>query len=153
MPALNLESLSIHPIHPIHPIRPSVTHLDVGFTLPTRNVCDLYLDYYFPKAFNVSAELRGRPERYRWTEFPWLILEFLENSAACAHRPRTADELTDMRNAIAQGDVLWHGNALNNFHELQDAGHLSYALSLAGRLNSMFNQTHGTVTGKHTGVL
>ena len=51
--------------------------LCVRFTLPTHDVCDEYLDKYFPAAFKLSDDLRqlGGEERYKWTEFPWLIHE------------------------------------------------------------------------------
>merc|ERR1719247_1921956 len=72
-----------------------MTHLDLGFTNTTRGVCDTYFDDYFPAAFATAAALRtrGGPERFRWTEFTWLLQEYLDGGAGCAHRDRTAAEV------------------------------------------------------------
>ena len=63
---------------------------------------DIYFDKYFPLALNVSAELerRGGEERYSWTEFPWLIQEYLDNTVNCAHRRRTPDEISKMEEVV-----------------------------------------------------
>ena len=47
-----------------------MTHLDLGFTDTTRNVCDEYFYDFFPAAMKTAADLRkmGGPERFRWTE-------------------------------------------------------------------------------------
>lgn len=55
-----------------------MTHLDLGFTDTTRNVCDRYFDLYFPQAFKLSSDLRKSCKTetcpvFRWTQFPWLI--------------------------------------------------------------------------------
>jgi hypothetical protein len=53
-----------------------MTHLDLGFTNSTRNVCDTYFNEYFPAAFATADQLRRNcsdPARcpvFRWTEFP-----------------------------------------------------------------------------------
>jgi hypothetical protein len=39
-----------------------------------------------------------------------------------ACRLRSQEEIDAMTNAIRAGWIQWHGNALNNFIELQDAG-------------------------------
>ena len=64
-----------------------MTHLDLGYTGTTRAVCSKYFDKDFPAAFNTSQELRrrGGKERFRWTQFPWLIQEYLDGAANCAH--------------------------------------------------------------------
>lgn len=131
-----------------------MTHLDIGFTNTSRHVCDLYFDTYFPKAFNTSRVLRerGGVERYQWTEFPWLIQEYLDGAVNCSHRPRTATEVKQMEAAIAADDIIWHGNALNNFLELEDAGLFNFSLQMAQELNTKFGKGHGRVTGKHTDV-
>ena len=51
-----------------------------------------YFNDYFPAAFKTAAELRkrGGEERFRWTEFPWLIMEYLDGGANCAHDRRYA---------------------------------------------------------------
>jgi hypothetical protein len=131
-----------------------MTHLDVGFTNTSRNICDLYFDTYFPRAWNTSEVLRkrGGVERYQWTEFPWLIQEYLDGAAQCGHKQRTPAEVAMMEQAIARDDIIWHGNALNNFLELEDAPLFNFSLQMAKQLNSKYSKTHGTVAGKHTDV-
>ena len=65
-----------------------MTHLDLGFTGTTRDVCEQYFDHFFPAAFSTAAELRqrGGKARYRWTEFPWLVQEYLDGE--CRLHPR-----------------------------------------------------------------
>jgi len=57
-----------------------------------------------------------------------------------------------MEQAIAQGDIIWHGNALNNFLELEDAALFNFSLSMAKTLNLRFNKTYGSLAGKHADV-
>ena len=80
-----------------------------------------------------AAELRKRNSTatFRWTEFPWLILEYLDGGAGCAHRERTAVEVAAMEAAIAQDDVIWHATALNFLPELLDEQMWSESLGLA----------------------
>eukprot|EP00750_Incisomonas_marina_P010640 INCI16292.10.p1 GENE.INCI16292.10~~INCI16292.10.p1 ORF type:complete len:901 (+),score=156.29 INCI16292.10:333-3035(+) len=128
-----------------------MTHLDLGFTDTTRNVCDKYFDSFFPAAFETAAELRkrGGKERFRWTEFPWLIQEYLDGGAGCAHRDRTPAELEAMENAIANDDVIWHKTAVNFLPEVLDRTSWAHSLTMCDDLNARFNKTWG-LTGKHT---
>ena len=95
-----------------------MTHLDLGFTNSTRNVCDTYFDTYFPAAFETASSLRASCTDkktcpvFRWTEFPWIIQEFLDGGAGCAHTRRTVKQLQAMVEAIGRDDVIWHANAV-----------------------------------------
>jgi hypothetical protein len=79
-----------------------MTHLDLGFTNTTRNVCDEYADNYFPEAFATADALRknctdpATCPTFRWTEFPWIIQEFLDGGTGCAHNRRTVEQLAAM---------------------------------------------------------
>ena len=57
-----------------------------------------------------------------------------------------------MEQAIANDDVIWHANALNNFLELEDAALFNFSLTLATTLNRRFDKAHGTMAGKHMDV-
>ena len=95
-----------------------MTHLDLGFTNSTRSVCDTYFDIYFPAAFETASSLRASCTDkktcpvFRWTEFPWIIQEFLDGGAGCAHTRRTVEQLQAMVEAIGRDDVIWHANAV-----------------------------------------
>ena len=129
-----------------------MTHLDLGFTDTTRNVCDKYFDSYFPLAFKTAADLRARggPERFRWTEFSWLIQEYLDGGAGCAHRDRSPEEVSSMEAAIANDDVIWHATAVNFLPEVLDEETWAYSMGMAAALNKRFNKSWGTIAGKHT---
>ena len=128
-----------------------MTHLDLGFTDTTRNVCDEYFDSFFPAAFKTAADLRARGgvERFRWTEFPWLIQEYLDGGARCSHTSRTREQVAAMEEAIKQDDVIWLGTAVNFLPEVLDEPMWDYSLRMASRLNTAFNKSWGKV-GKHT---
>ena len=93
-----------------------MTHLDLGFTDTTRNVCDRYFDLFFPAAWKLSEELRSQctdPSTcpvFQWTEFPWLIQEYLDGATGCSHRRRTPGEIAAMETAIENDDIRWHAN-------------------------------------------
>ena len=90
-----------------------MTHLDLGFTNTTRNVCDEYADEYFPAAFETAAALRRNCTdaktcpTFRWTEFPWIIQEYLDGGTGCAHNRRTVAQLAAMEAAIERDDIIW----------------------------------------------
>jgi hypothetical protein len=140
---------SIRSIHLVY-----MTHLDLGFTDTTRKVCDTYFNNYFPKAFQTAQELRkrGGKEMFRWTEFPWLIQEYLDGGANCAHGRRSDAEIAAMQQAIANNDIIWHATALNFLPEVLDEDMWDYSLQMAGKLNQQFNKSWGTLCGKHTDV-
>ena len=131
-----------------------MTHLDLGFTNTTRNVCDEYADNYFPEAFATAAELRKNcsdPKTcpvFRWTEFPWIIQEFLDGGTGCAHNRRTVEQVASMEAAIARDDIIWHANAVNFLTEVLDEPLWDYSLSMKDVLNKRFNKSHGLLTGK-----
>lgn len=134
-----------------------MTHLDVGFTDTSRNVCDRYFDLYIPQAMNLSATLRaacaqqGCPA-YRWTQFPWLVSEFIDGLAGCAHRPRTPAEVAALERGIARDDVVWHANSLNLLTELVDGGLWDFGLKMRNKLNTRYGKRHGRVAGKLSDV-
>ena len=99
-----------------------MTHLDVGFTLLARDVCEQYFQQHLPNGIALSRALRaaGGAARYSVTSHPWLIQEFLDGAADCAHTARTAAQIADMEQAIADDDVRWHGKPANMFVELED---------------------------------
>jgi hypothetical protein len=129
-----------------------MTHLDLGFTDTTRNVCDQYFNSFFPKAFETSAELRrrGGAARFRYTQFPWLIQEYLDAGANCAHGNRTEEQTAAMEDAIAHDDVIWHATALNFLPEALDEELWDYSFGMAANLNTRYGKTWGSLAGKHT---
>ena len=131
-----------------------MTHLDIGFTLLARDVCEQYFQEHLPNGIKLSQELRaaGGAAAYSVTSHPWLIQEYLDGVAQCAHTPRTPAQIAAMEAAIADGDVRWHGKPMNNFVELEDAPWFATSLRMSDRLNARYNTTHGNVCCKSTDV-
>ena len=131
-----------------------MTHLDIGFTLLGRDVCEEYFFRWYPKGIALSQELRalGGEARYAVTTHPWLLHEFYDAAADCARTARNASMLALMDAAIAAGDIRWHGKPMNNLVELEDAPWFSSSLRLSGALNARFNKTWGALACKSTDV-
>jgi len=131
-----------------------MTHLDIGFTLLARDVCEEYFDKHFPNGINLSKELRalGGPAQYSVTTHPWLVQEFLDGASQCARVPRTPDQIQLLEQAIADNDIRWHGKPMNNFVELEDAEWFATSLRMSAALNLQFNKSWGSVTCKSTDV-
>ena len=131
-----------------------MTHLDIGFTLLAKDVCEEYFFKWYPKGIALSQELRalGGEARYAVTTHPWLIHEFYDAATECARTARNASMLALMDAAIAAGDIRWHGKPMNNLVELEDAQWFSSSLRLSGALNARFNKTWGALACKSTDV-
>lgn len=120
------------------------THLDVGFTDFAHRVVSNYFEHYIPGAIRLARELRqaGGPERFVWTTGSWLIYEYLEQ-ASIARRAL-------MEEAIAAGDIVWHGLPFTTHSELMDAGLFRFGLSLSQELDRRFGRR--TIAAKMTDV-
>lgn len=130
------------PIRKIHLI--FKTHLDVGFTDLAGNVVTNYFEHYIPAAIRLARELHqaGGAERFVWTTGSWLIYEYLEQ-ASLAQR-------TLMEDAIAAGDIAWHGLPFTTHSELMDPGLFRFGLSLSQELDRRYHKH--TIAAKMTDV-
>jgi hypothetical protein len=120
------------------------THLDIGFTDYARNVVAQYFAHFIPRAIENAATLRamGGDERFVWTTGAWLIYEYLERAA-----PR---ERRRLEQAIADGDIAWHGLPFTTHSELADAALFRAGLSMASELDQRFGKR--TIAAKMTDV-
>lgn len=116
------------------------THLDIGFTAMANEVVENYLQNYLPNAMKVARQMRGEKERFIWTTGSWLIEKFLEESP----------ERGLLEEAIAAGDVRWHGLPFTTHSELMDTELFRYGLSISERLNCRFGMN--TIAAKMTDV-
>jgi hypothetical protein len=107
-------------------------HLDVGFTDTQAGVLRRYYDHYIPEAIELAAALRaaGSPERYVWTVGSWLMSQYLAQ-ATPAQQARAAQ-------AIADGDLAWHGLPFNWETEMVDPALLEAGLALSAALDKRF---------------
>ena len=131
-----------------------MTHLDIGFTLLAKDVCEEYFFKWYPKGIALSQALRasGSPARYAVTTHPWLIQEYYDSAADCARTARNASMLALMDQAIADGDIRWHGKPMNNLVELEDASWFQTSLRMSSALNARFNKSWGSLACKSTDV-
>lgn len=120
------------------------THLDLGFTDFARNVTARYFEEYIPSALGVARELRraGGAERFVWTTGAWLIYEYLEWASPTAR--------AEMEEAIAAGDIAWHGLPFTTHSELMDPALFRFGLSLSQDLDARYGKQ--TIAAKMTDV-
>jgi hypothetical protein len=120
------------------------THLDIGFTDYAANVKRQYMESYIPAAMRVARQLRerGGHERFVWTTGSWLIYEYLE-TAAPAQR-------AEMEQAIAAGDIAWHGLPCTFHSEMVGTALFRFGLSLSQKLDARFGKQ--TIAAKMTDV-
>lgn len=146
---MNQNTSNVERVHVI-----SMTHLDIGFTNTARNICDQYFNKDLPNGIKLSKSLRNSNSTYRFinTEFPWLILESLDNKAQCAHNLTSIENLEIIKQGILDGDLVWQANALNTFWELTDKEFYKIGLNYKNKLNKMFNKYEGILMGKQTDI-
>lgn len=120
------------------------THLDIGFTDFAENVKQKYFDVFIPGAVKTANALRnsGTDARFKWTTGSWLIHEYLRNN------PGESGE--EVRQAIKNGDICWHGLPCTTHTEIMNKDLFSYALSLSAELDAKFNKK--TIAAKMTDV-
>lgn len=139
MGRINAQSQQVQRIHLIFK-----THLDLGFTDFAHKVVERYFEDFIPRAIALAKQVReeGAAERFVWTTGSWLIYEYLEQASSAAR--------TRMEEAIASGDVIWHGLPFTTHTELMDASLFRYGLSLSQRLDARFGKK--TIAAKMTDV-
>lgn len=118
------------------------THLDIGFTDYSANVIRTYYERFIPQAVALARRTREREQRFRWTTGAWLIDSYLEQASTEGRRA--------MEDAIAAGDIRWHGLPFTTHSELIDESLWAYGLSLAHKLDQRFGQQ--TIAAKLTDV-
>lgn len=108
-------------------------HLDVGFTNTQTSVIHRYFDHYFPQAIQTANELRkSGNQRYVWTTGSWLLYEYLEHASSADRK--------SMEQAVANGDIAWHGLPFSWQTELLDPSMISGAIALSESLDKRFGK-------------
>lgn len=120
------------------------THLDIGFTNLAGAVVEQYMTHYIPAAIELARTLRerGGADRFVWTTGSWLIYEYLER-ASPPQRER-------MEEAIAAGDIAWHGLPFTTHSELVEPSLFQEGLRIARDLDRRFGKR--TIAAKMTDV-
>ena len=110
------------------------THLDIGYTDLAGNVRERYLNSYIPKALRLAKELREKEGKrvFVWTTGSWLIAEYL----LCAGPEGRAA----MEEAIAAGDISWHGLPFTTHTEIMDTDLVKYGIGIAQQLDKTYGR-------------
>ncbi|XP_048776556.1 uncharacterized protein LOC125680826 isoform X2 [Ostrea edulis] len=118
-----------------------MNHLDVGYDGIAsevgfiNNILNKYFHEYFPRAVNLSEQLRAGEyvENFVYTTHPWLLSLFLD----CPENFKLADiplqcpnetEKEYFEAAIRRGDITWHAGPMNM--QLENMNELLFQMSL-----------------------
>nr|WP_318383979.1 DUF5054 domain-containing protein [uncultured Enterobacter sp.] len=119
------------------------THLDIGFTDLASTIEEKYLNDFIPAVIRLAQEVNTPTQKnFIWTCGAWLIARFLETADAASRQ--------SLIDAIARGDVVWHGLPFTSHTELLDDRTLACGLDYARELDRRFNKT--TIAAKMTDV-
>src|SRR5256885_4679316 len=118
-------------------------HFDAGFVDTQTAVVHKYFKEYFPRAIEVTDQLRrAGDQRYVWTTGSWLLFEYLEQA--------TTEERARMEKAISAGDIAWHALPFSWQTELMDSSMIAGSIGLSQALDRRFGRT--TTGAKMTDV-
>jgi hypothetical protein len=108
-------------------------HLDVGFVDTQAAIIRKYFDEYYPRAIALCAAMRaaGR-ERYVWTTGSWLLYSYLLQA--------TPEQIKQMEQAIASGDIAWHGLPFSWQTELLDRSAITGCIGFSKALDKRFGR-------------
>ncbi|KAJ9443926.1 hypothetical protein DIPPA_29372 [Diplonema papillatum] len=107
-----------------------MNHLDIGFAIHTpegnpigfmANVINTYTLEYFRSALELSRALKnmGSPYRFVYTTHPWLVSLYIDcpEHVVLANGTKllcpTAEEMAQFKQAVADGDIVWHNGPFN----------------------------------------
>ena len=90
-----------------------------------------YLTAYIPKAMEVAKAMRGKDERFVWTVGSWMIREYL----------RRGGDPAAMEDAIAHGDIRWHGLPFTTHTELMNVPLFEHGAAISQQLDQRFGMT------------
>ena len=119
-------------------------HLDLGFTDTERGVVRTYFDKFLPQAIEVAQTLRagGGEDRFVWTNFAWIIYEYLEQASA--------EQRKRMEKAILDGDIAYNAMPFTWQAEMLDRSLLAASMRFSAELDRRFGKK--TIGGKLTDV-
>ena len=99
-----------------------MTHFDMGFTDLADRVLSNYIHDYIPEAIGLAKDLnRDGRKRFVWTLGAFLIDQYLKKAGQA--------EAERLKEAVARGDICWHGLAFTTHTELMDTDLMDFNLS------------------------
>jgi len=129
-----------------------MSHLDLGYTDLARNICDYYFNANLPGNAALAAALANTSTPYALTSHAFLVAEFLDAAAGCAHAPPPPAAAAAVEAAARAGWIRWHAGSANYNAAL--AGRRAFAAQLreADALNARFGQRWGEELFKSTDI-
>ncbi|XP_071155642.1 uncharacterized protein [Mytilus edulis] len=131
-----------------------MNHLDVGYNgIPQtgfiNNILNTYFHEYFPRAVNLSRELRDKQyqERFIYTTHPWLVSLYVDCPQGFILNNITLkcpsdQDLKAFKEAVTiYGDITWHAGPMNMQMENMNEILLGLSLNISSDLDEMFNLT------------
>jgi len=129
-----------------------MSHLDLGYTSYARTVCDEYFSLLLPGNIALAKQLAGSETPYVHTSHSFLIAEFLDGAADCAHSRPSPSSISDMEDAIRSGYIRWHAQSANYNTPLLDKNAFLAQIKESDFLNTRYNVSYGTELMKSTDV-
>ncbi|XP_059146397.1 uncharacterized protein LOC131933931 [Physella acuta] len=147
------------PINKVHIV--FMNHLDVGYSDGIDldagfivQVLNRYMTEYFVRAINTSRTLiqLGYTERFIYTTHPWLVSLYLDcpniTLLGVPLKCPSLAEQNDFRLAVLEGHIAWHASPFNMQTDFIGTYLFDAGLSMAKRLDAMFNihRSHPTMS-------
>lgn len=123
-------------------------HNDNNETGLAIDVINRYFDVYFPQALDLAVTIPQQPgnKKYIYTSHSWLISIYLNCTPFQAlfpfgpiHCPSEAN-VTRMKNAIRNGNFVWHAFPFNAQLSLMDSRSIKSAIQIGHDLDKMFGK-------------
>ena len=90
-----------------------LSHLDLGYTDLARNICDYYFQSNLFGNIALYDQLANTSTPYALTSHAFLVAEFLDGAAGCAHARPSPQQISDFEAAIRAGKIRWHAQSAN----------------------------------------
>jgi hypothetical protein len=108
-------------------------HLDVGFVDTQAAIIRKYFYEYYPRAIALAATMRDSgSDRYIWTTGSWLLYSYLQQASS--------EQIRQMEQAIARGDIAWHALPFTWQSELLDRSAITGCIGFSKTLDQRFGR-------------
>lgn len=129
-----------------------LSHLDLGYTDLARNICDYYFQSNLPGNIALYDEMVNTSTPYALTSHAFLVSEFIDGAANCAHTRPTPQQISDFEAAIRGGKIRWHAQSANYNTALLNPFSFAAQVRESDALNAKYGQSWGSALMKSTDV-
>jgi len=108
-------------------------HLDIGFVDTQAAIIRKYFDQYYPAAIALASTMRNAgTDGYVWTTGSWLLYSYLQQASS--------EQIRQMEQAIAHGDIAWHALPFTWQSELLDRSAITGCIGFSKSLDERFGR-------------